>query len=209
MMTHVGAFVGLSLVVILTPGPDTALTLRNALRGRRVGVATGIGVTSGIAVWTVAAAAGVAAVVAASEPLFLALRVVGGLYLLWLGAQALRAAVARRAQRHEPAPVGATPLSPATAYRQGLFSNLGNPKIAVFFTSFLPQFARPGHDAFLALLVLGFLFYAITLAWLTFYALAVARIGDVLRRPSVRRALDAVSGTVLVAFGVRLALERR
>jgi threonine/homoserine/homoserine lactone efflux protein len=208
-VTNVGAFVGLSLVVILTPGPDTALTLRNALRGRRLGVATGFGVTSGIAVWTVAAAAGVAALVAASQPLFLALRVVGGLYLVWLGAQALRAALLRRGERHDGGGAGPTRLSPAAAYRQGLFSNLGNPKIAVFFTSFLPQFARPGHASFAALLLLGFVFYAITLAWLTTYALAVARIGHVLRRPGIGRAMDAVSGTVLVAFGVRLALERR
>jgi threonine/homoserine/homoserine lactone efflux protein len=208
-MVHVGAFLALSSVVIVTPGQDMALTLRNALRGRRTGVATGLGITSGTAVWTVAASVGVAAVIASSAPLFLALRLAGALYLLWLGAHALRAAVRRRREDHPAATVAAPPLSARKAYRQGLLSNLGNPKVAVFFTSFLPQFARPGHGAFLALLALGFLFCLLGTVWLTVYALAVARAGDVLRRPFVRRVVDAVSGAVLVAFGFRLALERR
>ena len=98
----------------------------------------------------------------------------------------------------------------AAAYGQGLLSNLGNPKMAAFFTSLLPQFAPGGGDAsFLGLLALGLLFCAMTLLWLSAYAVAVARAGDVLRRTGIRRALDAVTGAVLVAFGLRLATERR
>jgi threonine/homoserine/homoserine lactone efflux protein len=92
------------------------------------------------------------------------------------------------------------------AYRQGALSNLGNPKIAVFFTSLLPQF---GGTSFAALFALGLIFCALTLAWLAAYAVVVARAGDVLRRPAVRRAIDATVGLVLVAFGLRLATERR
>jgi threonine/homoserine/homoserine lactone efflux protein len=95
-------------------------------------------------------------------------------------------------------------LTPRAAFRQGLVSNLGNPKMAVFFTSLLPQF---GHS-FAALLVLGLVFCAMTLGWLCTYAYAVARAGDFLRRSRVRRTLDAVTGAVLVAFGLRLAVER-
>jgi threonine/homoserine/homoserine lactone efflux protein len=92
-----------------------------------------------------------------------------------------------------------------TAFRQGLFSNLGNPKMAAFFPSLLPQFAH----SFSALIALGLVFSAMTLAWLTGYAFAVARAGETLRRPTVRRALEAVTGAVLVALGLRLATERR
>ncbi len=93
--------------------------------------------------------------------------------------------------------------------RQGLISNLGNPKIAVFFTSFLPQFVPTHHSQFFALLTLGLLFCAMTLAWLAAYSVLVARAGDLLRRSSVRRALDGLTGVVLVGLGFRLALERR
>jgi threonine/homoserine/homoserine lactone efflux protein len=86
-----------------------------------------------------------------------------------------------------------------------VLSNLGNPKMAVFFTSLLPQFGA----SFGALLVLGLVFCTLTLVWLVGYAIAIARAGDVLRGPRIRRALDAVTGTVLVALGVRLAAERR
>jgi threonine/homoserine/homoserine lactone efflux protein len=99
-----------------------------------------------------------------------------------------------------------TALSPAVAFRQGVLSNLGNPKMAVFFTSLLPQF---GAQSFGGLLALGLVFCTMTLVWLGAYAFAVARVGDVLRRPSVRRAFDAILGTVLIALGIRLATERR
>jgi threonine/homoserine/homoserine lactone efflux protein len=90
-----------------------------------------------------------------------------------------------------------------------LVSNLGNPKMAVFFTSLLPQFVPAGPAAFLNMLGLGLVFCAMTLAWLSAYALAVSRAGDVLGRPKVRRAVDGVAGAVLIAFGLRLASQQR
>ena len=93
---------------------------------------------------------------------------------------------------------------PRRALRQGFLSNLANPKIAVFFTSFLPQFASPGAS-FAALLSLGLVFCVMTLVWLVAYGVFVAKAGDVLRRPRIRRAMEGVTGAVLIAFGVRLA----
>jgi threonine/homoserine/homoserine lactone efflux protein len=197
------AFVAVSAVVICTPGQDTALTIRNTLvGGRRSGIATAGGVAAGQAVWTVAASAGVVALLTASEPVFRALKLAGAAYLVYLGAQSLWAAVRRRG--HEHAVRSAAPLSPGRALRQGVLSNLGNPKMAVFFASLLPQFG----SSFPALLALGLLFCAMTFAWLTFYAAAVARLGRLLTG-TVRRALDALTGFVLVALGVRLAAEER
>jgi threonine/homoserine/homoserine lactone efflux protein len=100
-------------------------------------------------------------------------------------------------------------LAPRAAFRQGLVSDLGNPKIAVFFTSLLPQFAGGSRPSFFSMLSLGLVFACMTLAWLVLYVRAVVRAGDVLRRPRVRRALDAALGTVLVGLGVRLASEQR
>jgi threonine/homoserine/homoserine lactone efflux protein len=193
------SFVGVSALVIVTPGQDTALVIRNTLRGgRRGGVLTAAGVSTGNFAWAVATSAGLAAVLIASEPLFQALRWFGAAYLVSLGLQSLNRAL-RDISSRPSAPQGRQ-----RPYRQGLLSNLGNPKIAVFFSSLLPQFAQ----SFAGLLALGVLFAAMGLAWLSFYALVVDRAGDFLRRSAVRRVIDAVVGAVLVAFGVRLATER-
>jgi threonine/homoserine/homoserine lactone efflux protein len=201
------AFVAVSAVVICTPGQDTALLVRNTLSGgRSSGIATAGGVTLGIAIWAVAASAGLAALLQASEPVFQTLKLAGAAYLTFLGAHSLRRALARGEGRHQPP--GSNALSPRRAFRQGLLSNLGNPKIAVFFASMLPQFVPQGSTSFAILLALGLVFCAMGLAWLTVYAVAVARIGKLLAG-RVRRALDAVTGIVLVALGLRLATEDR
>jgi threonine/homoserine/homoserine lactone efflux protein len=206
MLESLVAFVAVSAVVICTPGQDTALTIRNTLGGgRRSGVATAAGVSLGQAVWTVAASAGVVALLTASEPVFRTLKLVGAAYLVYLGAQSLWAAIARRPHQH--AVRTTIPLSPRRALRQGVLSNLGNPKMAVFFASLLPQFAPEGTASFAVLLALGLLFCAMTFAWLAFYAIAVARLGRLLTS-TVRRALDAITGVVLTALGLRLATER-
>jgi threonine/homoserine/homoserine lactone efflux protein len=196
-------FLAVAAIVIVTPGQDTALTIRNTLLGgRRAGVSTAFGVSSAQAVWALATSIGLAALLAASEPAFVALKLAGAVYLVWLGAHSLVAAWRGTAIAQRRAGDG---LRPRAAYRQGVLSNLGNPKMAVFFTSLLPQFA----SSFAGLLALGIVFSLLTVAWLSAYAVAVARAGDVLRRPGVRRVLDAVTGAVLVALGLRLATERR
>ena len=208
MLTQLAAFVAVAAVVICTPGQDTALTIRNVLAGgRRCGIATAAGVALGQAVWTVAAAVGIVAVLEASQPAFLAVRYAGAAYLVYLGLQSLRAALSRRARRVEELP--ALRLTPAAALRQGVVSNLANPKMVAFFTSLLPQFAPESGGALATLLAFGLLFCLLTFVWLTAYSFAVARARRLLARDRVRRALDALLGAVLVALGLRLALERR
>jgi threonine/homoserine/homoserine lactone efflux protein len=210
VIDHFAAFLAVSAIVIVTPGQDTALTIRNSLLGgRRNGTFTALGVSTGQACWTLAASAGVAALLVASEPAFLALKLLGAAYLVFLGAQALRSAFFG-VPAHGPTGRPAEPrVAPIVAFRQGLISNLGNPKMAVFFTSLLPQFTSSGEASFGTLLALGLVFCLMTLVWLSAYALVVAKAGDFLRRPRIRRAVDALVGAVLVAFGVRLATERR
>ena len=192
-------FFGVSALVIVTPGQDTALTIRNTLRGgRRGGVLTALGVGTGQCGWALATSAGLAALLVASEPVFHALRWFGAAYLIYLGLQSLL-----RSTR-KPGVSGSEPRAKTRPYRQGVLSNLGNPKMAIFFSSLLPQFAH----SFAGLLALGVVFAGMTVAWLSGYAFAVAKAGDVLRRPRIRRAIDAVVGVALVAFGGRLAAER-
>jgi threonine/homoserine/homoserine lactone efflux protein len=206
-VTDLAGFVALAIVVIVTPGPDTALTIRNTLAGgRNAGVATAAGVALGQASWSVSTSAGIAALIAAAEPAFVALRLAGSAYLILMGAQSLWAVFR---------PTRSAPRAPhrrvagSSALRQGLISNLTNPKMAVFFPSLLPQFVTPGATSFAILLALGFLFCGMTLAWLVGYAVVVARAGDVLRRSRVRRAIEGVTGAVLVGFGIRVAAASR
>jgi threonine/homoserine/homoserine lactone efflux protein len=208
-MESVAAFLGISALVIVTPGQDTVLTIRNTLLGGRAGgTFTAVGVAFGQAIWTLAASAGVTALLLASEPAFAAVRLAGAAFLIYLGVQALVAA-ARSGTARSVVDGRARGLTPRAALRQGLVSNLGNPKMAVFFTSLLPQFVPAGPTAFLNMLGLGLVFCCMTLAWLSVYAVVVGRAGDVLERPMIRRALDGVVGTVLVVFGIRLASQQR
>jgi threonine/homoserine/homoserine lactone efflux protein len=195
-------FLAVAVVVIVVPGQDTALTIRNtAVGGRRAGVLTAAGVASAQLVWTAATAAGLAALLVAWEPGFTALRLAGAAYLVVLGAMLLRDAFRGRPKRVPGS--GARPGG--RSYRQGFLSNLGNPKMGVFFTSLLPQFAA----SFVGLLTLGVVFAVLTFVWLAAYALVVARLGALLLRPRVRRVVDGLTGAVLVAFGLRLAREQR
>jgi threonine/homoserine/homoserine lactone efflux protein len=211
MVENLPAFLVVAVVVIVTPGPDTALTIRNTLLGgRRSGVFTAIGVAVGQTTWNVATSAGLAALLVASELVFRAVKLVGAAYLASLGIQALYGAVRHRPPTHTAVANPSAPrLRPPVALRQGLISNLTNPKMAAFFPALLPQFAPAGDATFLALLLLGLTFSLMTLVWLTAYAFVVAKAGDFLRRPRIRRLLEAATGAVLVALGVRLATEDR
>jgi RhtB (resistance to homoserine/threonine) family protein len=201
-------FMAVSLVVVLTPGVDMALVTKNALLyGRPAAIATALGVNAGVAVWALTAALGLAAVVRRSDAVFTAIKICGAVYLAYLGVQTLLAA--RRAKA-DPAPTAqpARSLTGRAAFRQGMAGNLSNPKIAVFFTSLLPQFAGP-HPTTGGLLLLGVVFEAMGLAWLVFYASVAARGRTLLQRPRVKAVIDRVSGMVLIGLGVRLAFERR
>ena len=201
---HLLQFVAVAAVVVVTPGVDMALVTKNALlHGRRAALASALGVNVGIALWTIAAAIGLAALVRASAEAFAVVKFAGAVFLIYLGVQAMRGA----GHRFEFAALPA--LSTGAAFRQGLISNALNPKIAVFFTSLLPQFIDADGSALLQLLALGAIFNLFGIVWLTTYALAASRARTALQRPHIRSALDYLSGVVLVGLGVRLAFERR
>jgi len=205
------AFLGVAVLVIVTPGPDTALTVRNALLGGwPAGMATAAGVVTGQAIWAFGTSIGIVGLLVTSEPLFVAVKLLGAGYLVFLGVQSIRTAVAGaprteslfgRTQQRE--------LAPGRAYRQGIVNDLGNPKMAAFFTSLLPQFVPSRDVSFATPMALGLLFCVMTLFWLMLYAGAVARIGELLHRPAIRRALEGLTGVVLVGLGIRLASEHR
>lgn len=206
-MGDVLAFAAVVAVIVVLPGPDMALVLQNGLaHGRRAAVETAVGINAGLLVWALAAALGIAALLHASAPAFTLLKLAGAAYLVWLGLRAIADAwrVApdgrseRRLRRRSTSPL-----------RQGLLSNLLNPKIALVFTTLIPQFVDPDRPAAAQTLLLASIFIGMGLVWLTSYALLVAKVGALLRRSAVRRVMNTVTGMILTGLGVRLAVERR
>lgn len=207
MLTEIAAFLPVACVVICTPGPDTALTVRNTLAGgRAAGISTAAGVAIGQSIWSVAAGFGLASLLRASGPVFLAVRAAGAAYLVILGVQSLRAARARHGQAATPADP-ALVISPVRGIWQGVLNDLGNPKMAGFFISLLPQFAGTGRGSLVAFVGFGFLFCLLTFGWLTVYSVVVARARALFSRPRLRRALDGLTGCVLIGLGIRVAVE--
>lgn len=208
MIAHLGGFLAACAAVIITPGPDTALTIRNSLAGgRRAGICTSAGVSAGQVIWAVIASAGVAALLAVSRPAFVAIRIAGAAYLVFLGARSAWAATGRRTAGIPADDWRPGRVRPGLAFGQGLLSNLSNPKMAVFFASLLPQFAGRGDAAQAVMLALGLVFSAMTFAWLAGYAAASARATHILRRPRSRRILSGICGTALAGLGIWLIVE--
>src|SRR5215467_11501912 len=200
-----------STLLILAPGPDSLLVLRNTLRhGRRAGWVTATGTMSGLLAWAVAAAFGLSALLQVSHLGYDLLRLAGACYLLWLGVSSLWPSRAPHAAPHT-GPAGPAPGEAGwrRVYLNGLLSNLLNPKIGVFFIAFLPGFIPAGAPAPLFPLALGLWFIAETGAWLASLAWMAARGAGWLRRSTVQRWLERVTGVALIGFGLRLAAQAR
>jgi threonine/homoserine/homoserine lactone efflux protein len=199
-----GAFFLVSVAVIVVPGVDMALVTRQVLlHGKRAGVVTVAGLVNGGVIHTAAAVLGLSALLAASATAFTVLKYVGAGYLLYLGASSLWAA--RRA-RLDP-DLEPPPVSLERAYRTALLTNLTNPKVAVFFLTFLPQFVDPARPVAPQTALLSVLFMAMATAWLLGYVVLLGRVRATLQRPAVRRRIELASGVVLLGMGARLALD--
>ena len=194
-----------ALVLIMLPGPDQALITRNALvGGRSGGLLTMLGGALGLIVHAAAAALGLSALLLASGTAFAVLKIVGAVYLLWLAVHMLWSAT-RSGRSPTVHPVGAVPGRRTANLRQGLLSNALNPKVALFFVTFLPQFlaADSGSPRAEALLLSG-IFGGLYLAWFGLYVAAVDRLGRWLQRPRVKARIEQVTGLVLATVAVRL-----
>lgn len=199
-------YVVVAVFVVLAPGPDFALTVKNALMGAtRGGLATALGISTSNAVQGSAAALGLGAVIMRSQVAFEVIRWAGVCYLAYLGIQAVRSAL-RGEYTRSPERTG-TRVRALRAYRQGFLSNITNPKVLTLYLSILPQFL--GHSGMGGALTLAYTHAALSLTWLTILVLFLGRIRPWLLRRGVRRALDALVGCALIGFGVRLATSSR
>lgn len=206
MRSEVVAFAGVAALLTISPGADMALVGRRALGPGplREACLAAVGIACGVVVWAAMSAIGVAAVLAASATAYTALKVAGGVYLVLLGVLAFRDA--RRSLR-DGAPVAAGPAperSAAAAFREGLVTNLLNPKIAVFYTAVLPQFVAPGDPVLPVSLLLASIHATFGVVWLCGYAWVLHR-SRAAFGPRARAALQTVTGLVLVGLGGRVA----
>lgn len=207
--TTYATFAAFATLVVLAPGPDTLVVLKNSLvGGRTAGLATSFGICTSNTVQGTAAAFGVGAIIVRSQPLFEAIRWAGVAYLCFLGFQGLRSAWRGEYTRLDSVD-GNPRRHPFTHWRQGFVSNITNPKVLAFYLSVLPQFLHPGETGALDALALAYTHAVIGIAWLLVLVFLLHRMRALVSRRRVRRTLDALAGTALVGFAVRLATEPR
>jgi threonine/homoserine/homoserine lactone efflux protein len=201
------AYLAAAGVLTLTPGLDTAMVLRSAtVEGQRPAAMAAVGIGLGCLVWGASVALGLGALLTASAVAFTALKWAGAAYLLYLGARLILKPRRTLALDAGPAPRDSGPLD---ALRRGLFTNLLNPKVGVFYVSFLPQFTPPGVPMAPYVFMLACIHVVMGLAWSGALIAATVPIGRYMARPGVVTVMDRLTGCVFVAFGARLALSRR
>src|SRR5262245_1760516 len=194
-------FVSVAALLTITPGSDMALVTRNALtRGRRAAWLTSLGICLGCLVHAVASSAGLSAILSRSAEAFQIVKLIGAGYLIFLGVRTL---AAREDTAPHIAPRGMSNFS------EGLLTNILNPKVALFYITFLPQFIGPGEPVLKKSMALASVHITMGLVWLTAYAAFVDRLGSVLSRSRMKRRIEALTGAVLIALGLRLAGAER
>lgn len=215
-MDPTSAIIAFSLaaaLVTITPGLDTALVLRTAtVEGPRQALAAGGGVVTGILAWGLLASLGLGALLAVSELAYRVLQYAGAAYLLWLGGKMLLGAIrpaSRAAARAEAAEAAVAGGQARGWFWRGVLTNLLNPKVGVFYVSFLPQFIPAGMPVVAFSMGLAAIHATMGLAWFALIVAATRPFSQLLRRPAFTRSVDGLTGAVLIGFGLRLALERR
>ena len=205
-MTSIPLFIIACVLLIILPGPDTAIVTKNTVvAGRKGGMQTMLGSCAGLLIHTIAAVAGLSAIIVKSALAFTILKYVGAAYLCYLGVRTLMNMRAKKTEVEEEVLVEAKGSS---YFKQGFITNVTNPKVAVFFLTFLPQFLAPGADAFWSFLVMGIIYMVLTLVWFFFYVVLLDRIRNFMKRPSTQASIEGITGLVLIGFGIKLAFEK-
>ncbi|MCU5304206.1 LysE family translocator, partial [Bacillus toyonensis] len=194
--------------LIILPGPDTAMATKNTLvAGKMGGVKTVFGTCVALLIHTLAAVIGLSALIVKSALLFSIFKYVGALYLIYIGIKALLAVKNKEGVNTNDVSIN-NDKEHTSCFRQGFLTNLLNPKIAVFFLTFLPQFLNPSHNTFIQLLVMGLTYLVLTIIWFAFYIFLIDKISAFMKKPKTQRYIQGLTGIVLIGFGIKLALEK-
>ncbi|PGO22578.1 lysine transporter LysE [Bacillus cereus] len=208
MMENYFLFIIMCICLIILPGPDTAMATKNTLvAGKIGGVKTIFGTCVALLIHTLAAVIGLSALIVKSALLFSIFKYVGAVYLVYIGIKALLAVKSTADLTTNEVPIN-NENKHTSCFRQGFLTNLLNPKVAVFFLTFLPQFLNPNHNTFIQLLVMGLTYLILTVIWFAFYIFLIDKISAFMKKPKTQRYIQGVTGLVLIGFGIKLAFER-
>ncbi|MEH7379453.1 LysE family translocator [Bacillus sp. JJ1533] len=201
-------FVFMCILLIILPGPDTAIATKNTLTiGRVGGLKTALGTCCALLIHTSAAVLGLSAIIVKSAVLFSIFKYVGAIYLIYLGVRTLWALrkkeVAASVEMNT-----STKFENTSCFKQGFLTNLLNPKVAVFFLTFLPQFVDAGSTTFLPFLLMGFTYTVLTAIWFFLYVYLLNQISTFMKKPKAQNLIEGITGTILIGFGIKLALEK-
>jgi len=206
------AFTGIAALLTITPGADTMLVIRNVMaRGRRAGFLTTVGACSGLFIHATLSALGLSVILVRSATAFEVVKMIGAGYLIWLGLRSLRQAFRGQHRAIEDIGDAASQERPARggcSFVEGLMSNVLNPKVSVFYLALLPQFMSPGDWVFGKSMLLAAIHWVEGILWLSAVTLFLGEFRSLISQPRVRRAIEATTGAILIAFGLRLAMER-
>ena len=205
-MTSVWLFIVACILIIILPGPDTAVVTKNTIvHGKKQGLRTMFGICLGLLLHTAMCVAGLSALIVKSAVAFTVLKVIGAIYLVYLGVKTLWAMRAKKSDIDVETLVVPKGNS---SFRQGFITNITNPKVAVFFLTFMPQFLATDSNPFLAFSAMGIIYAALSFVWFIFYVLLLDSIRTFMNKPATQAAMEAITGAVLVGFGIKLAFEK-
>ena len=205
------AFTGIAALLTITPGADTMLVMRSVFaRGQRAGLSTSLGICSGLFFHATLSALGLSLILVRSATAFEVVKLIGALYLIYLGSQSLWRAFGYFASKVTAGEaINKQKKEWWRSFLEGLLTNVLNPKVAIFYLAFLPQFISPGDPVLAKSLLLAGIHFVLGILWLSLVTIFLARLRTLLVRPGVQRTLEATTGAILIAFGARLAMERR
>ncbi|QDQ00394.1 LysE family translocator [Lysinibacillus fusiformis] len=210
-MVNVSVFLLMCVLLIILPGPDTAIATKNTLTvSRKGGIQTILGSCCGLLIHTLAAVIGLSAIIVKSAYVFTALKYVGAVYLCYLGVKTLWTLKTIRTQSpvlHDESQIDYK-YAHQSCFKQGFLTNITNPKVAVFFLTFLPQFVDATNATFVPFLIMGLVYTAITALWFVFYVYLLDKISVFMKRPTTKAVIEGLTGTILIGFGIKLALEK-
>ena len=197
-------FVLMSIFLIILPGPDIAIATKNTVTvGRIGGLKTVLGTCCALLIHTSAAILGLSAIIVKSALLFSVFKYVGAVYLIYLGIKTLWSLK----KKEEAASVEMNTKSQfgnTSCFKQGFLTNILNPKVAVFFLTFLPQFVDPGSNTFLPFLIMGITYTILTAVWFLLYVYLINHISAFMKKPKTQNIIEGITGTILIGFGIKL-----
>ncbi|MDM5188570.1 LysE family translocator [Bacillus sp. DX4.1] len=198
----------MSICLIILPGPDTAMATKNTLaQGKIGGLKTVLGTCTALLIHTFAAVIGLSAIIVKSAFLFSIFKYVGAIYLVYLGIKALLSLKNKNTATANDLPTK-NAYENTSCFRQGFLTNLLNPKVAVFFLTFLPQFLTPNHNTLIQFLIMGLTYLVLTAIWFAFYIVLIDKISIFMKKPSTHRYIQGITGFILIGFGIKLAFEK-